>query len=187
MTQLTDTKEIILALKKVKEEKNLSLDKIIALMEEQDNTAVVSKSTLSRVFSEGSENESTNFRFETTLKPICNALLNIESDEENDTVDVLAYKNLLRYKHELLTDYERQNKQLKDEIETIKNKERSKYAEKLEKETKHFNDSLSFMSKQIQLKDQRIDTLLDSNAKLLDDNHKLLLQLLKCPYHKEEM
>lgn len=186
MTHLTDTKEIILALKKVKEEKNLSLDKIIALMEEQDNTAVVSKSTLSRVFSEGSENESTNFRFETTLKPICNALLNIESDEENDTVDVLAYKNLLRYKHELLTDYERQNKQLKDEIETIKNKERSKYAEKLENETKHFNDSLSFMSKQIQLKDERIDMLLKTTTELMQTNNKLLAQLMDCPLRKCE-
>ena len=69
-------------------------------------------------------------------------------------------------------------------METIKNRERVKYAERLEKETKHFNDSLEFMTRQIQLKDQRIDALLATTTELMTTNNTLLKQLMDCPLRK---
>lgn len=48
---MTNTKDIIIKLKAVKEEKNLSLGNILDLMEK--NGDYVAKSTLSRVFAEG--------------------------------------------------------------------------------------------------------------------------------------
>ena len=55
MKNMTDTREVILSLKQVKKEKNLSLDKILALI--AGNGEYLSKTTLSRVFAEGSEEQ----------------------------------------------------------------------------------------------------------------------------------
>ena len=177
---MTNTKDIILKLKDVRQEKQLSFSDILDLMEQ--NGDYLSKSTISRVFADGSEDKS--FRYEETIRPIANALLDIENIEQDDDIDTQAYKSLLKLKKDLIEDYAEQNKVLKEELETIKNRERVKYAERLEKETKHFNDSLSFMSKQIQLKDQRIDALLSTTTELMTTNNKLLKQLMDCPLRK---
>lgn len=163
------TKDVILALKEVKKERDLSLDKILALME--DNGQYLSKSTLSRVFAEGSENNN-SFRYE-TLRPIADVLLDIEHIENDDPTDTKAYKSILKLKKDLINE-------LRDEL----NHEKMKYHEKLERETKHFNDSLAFMSHQIELKDQRIDALLATTTELMATNNKLLKQLMDCPIRK---
>ncbi len=182
MGNLTNSKDIVKLLKDVKTEKNLSLDAIVSLMEQ--NGHFVSKSTLSRLFSDKSEDM--NFRYEDTILPLANVLLDIGSNEKEDDVDTLAFKSILRYKKDLIEDYAKQNKELKEEIETIKDREKIKYAEKIEKETKHFTDSLSFMSKQIQLKDERIDMLLSMNNELMATNNRLVSQLMDCPLRKCE-
>ena len=148
---MTNTKDVILALKQVKEEKDLSLDKILIIMEEHGQ--FISKSTLSRVFAKGSEDKL--FRYETTLRPIANALLDIETIETDDSLDTQAMKSILKLKKEII-----------DELQTEREKEKKKYHEKLAKETKHFQDSLDFMTKQIKLKDDRITQLLDANLAL---------------------
>lgn len=177
MENMTDTKQVIETLKKVKAEKGLSLDKIVAMMEQQG--MYLSKSTLSRVFADGSEN--TAFRYETTLRPIATVLLDLETIEKDDDTDTQAYKSLLKLKKDLIEDYAEQNKRLKEEIETIKNREKLKYTEKLEKETQHFNDSVAFMKHQIELKDQRIDALLATTTELMTTNNRLVKQLMDCP------
>ena len=163
---MTNTKDVILKLKEVKKEKNLSLDKIISLMEQ--NGEFVSKSTLSRVFSDGSEDK--GFRYEMTLRPIANALLDIETIEIDDDIDTQAYKSILKLKKNLLEDLEKQNAELKDELQKAK----LKYHEKLLTETARFQKSLDFAMNQIELKDQRITQLLDANIQLLN-------RLLTCP------
>lgn len=180
MESMINTREVILTLKEVRKEKNLSFDKILDLMRENDQ--YLSKSTLSRVFADGSEDKS--FRYEETLRPIANALLDIETIEQDDDVDTQAYKSILKLKKDLIEEYAEQNARLKEELETVKNRERLKYSEKLEKETKHFNDSLTFMSHQIALKDQRIDALLATTTELMATNNKLVKQLMDCPLRK---
>ena len=166
MKNMIDTKEVILSLKQVKEEKKLSLDKILALIEE--NGEYVSKSTLSRVFANGSEEQL--FRYETTLRPIANALLDIENIESDDDIDTQAMKSILKLKKDLLSSLEKQNEELKQELKDSK----LKYHEKLKVETDKFQKSLAFAMNQIELKDQRITQLLDANIQLLN-------QLLTCP------
>ena len=163
---MTNTKDVILKLKEVKKEKDLSLDRIIVLMEE--NNEFVSKSTLSRVFANGSEDKL--FRYETTLRPIANALLDIENIESDDDIDTQAYKSLLKLKKDMMSELERQNDELKEELKHAK----MKYHEKLAAETERFQKSLDFAKNQIELKDKRIDQLLDANMQLLN-------QLLTCP------
>lgn len=162
---MTNTRDVILKLKEVKEEKGLSLDKIQELMENCGE--YISKSTLSRVFSDGSEDK--GFRYETTLRPIANALLDIENIEDYDDTDTQAMKSILKLKKDVIDNYSKQIEELKAELA----KEKSKYHEKLARETDKFQKSLDFAMTQIELKDKRID-------QLMLDNHSLLNQLLTC-------
>lgn len=163
---MTNTKDVILKLKEVKKEKGLSLDKIIALIEE--NEEYVSKSTLSRVFSDGSEDR--GFRYETTLRPIANALLDIETIEDSDDPDTQAYKSILKLKKDVIEENSKKIAELQEELQNQK----TRYHKKFERETAHFQRSLDFATAQIALKDKRIDQLLDMNEKLTQ-------QLLSCP------
>ena len=163
---MTNTREIILKLKEVRIEKGLSYGDILDLMEQ--NGDFVSKSTLSRLFAEGSEDSS--FKYEETIRPIAKALLDIETIEETDNMDVQAMKSLLKYKMQLIEDLEKK-------VDTLSNdlaKEKLKYHEKLDKERDNFQKRIDFCREQINLKDKRIDQLMNSNNRLLE-------QLLVCP------
>lgn len=177
MEYLTDTTEIILALKKAYEDQKLSYKKVYKMVCDKYGEGAISESTIQRIFKKGSEENPANFRYETTLIPLCNLLLD-KNDQNNDL--------LLRFKKDLIEEYAALVKDLKEELQTIKEHEKVKYAEKLAKETKHFNDSLAFMSHQIELKDQRIDALLSTTTELMATNNKLLKQLMDCPFRKED-
>lgn len=166
---MTDTKKLIDMLKQVKQEKGLSLDAIMKLIE--DNGDSVSKTTLSRVFSDNSDY--TDFRYETTLRPICEALLDIEHIESDDTPDVRAFKTVLKMKRDIISE-------LKQEMD----QEKLSYHEKLQAETEKFQKSLDFVKNQILLKDQRIDALLTLTTDLMATNNKLVKQLMDCPIRK---
>ena len=170
---MTNTKDVILKLKEVRKEKGLSLDKILVMIEK--NGDFISKSTLSRVFKDGSEDNS--FRYEETLRPIANALLDINTIEEDDDPDTQAYKSILKLKMELIDENARQIAELKEE----KGKEKTKYLEKLAKETEKFQRSLDYIKHQVELKDKRIDQLMDANDRLTETNNRLINQFLDCP------
>lgn len=171
---MTETREVILALKQVKDEKNLSLDKILDLMELNDPATAVSKTTLSRVFAKGSEDQI--FRYETTLRPIASVLLdeNIENDDDTNTKGIKA---ILKLKKDIIDE-------LENKIKTVESEEKEKYHIKLDEETTKFQKSLDFVKNQIELKDKRIDHLLEENMKLVDANMRLLDQVLNCPLKK---
>lgn len=171
---MINNREIILKLKQVKEEKNLSYGDILELMDKNDD--FVSKSTLSRVFAEGSES-SNSFRYEETIRPIAKALLDIETIEQDDTIDVQAMKSLLQYKIQRIEELERQIEQLESDF----NKEKVKLLEKMEQEREQRQRSIEFLKGQISLKDKRIDLLL--NAVHVKDSRfeELLQQILSCP------
>ena len=175
---MTNTREVILTLKEVRKEKNLSFDKILDLM--KDNGDFLSKSTLSRVFADGSEDKT--FRYDDTIRPIAKALLDIETIEKDDDIDTQAYKSILKLKKDLLFEYEKQITELKDEMAEIKRQEKEKYHEKIAKETDKFQQNLDFLNHQVKLKDDRIDQLLGANMKLLDQ----ILLCQKCKAANDE-
>ena len=80
---MNKTRDLIIKLKAVKEEKGLSINKIADLIEE--NGDFISRSSIQRVFADGSEDCS--FRYEETIRPIAKALLDIENIEDNDSLD----------------------------------------------------------------------------------------------------
>lgn len=174
---MIDTKNVILALKQVKKEKKLSLDKILAMMNENDPSSAVSKTTLSRVFAKGSEE--LIFKYENTLRPIANVLLDIENIEEDDSNKTVAMKSILKLKKDIIEE-------LEGKLKTVEDDQKQKYHERLAKETEKFQKSLDFAMKQIELKDKRIDLLMAQNDRLSITNNKLLNQFLECPLKNKE-
>ena len=140
----------------------------------EKNGDYLAKSTLSRVFAEGSEEQS--FRYEETIRPIANALLDIENIEDTDDMDIQAMKSLLKYKIRVIEDLEKRI----SELESALDKEKIKSHEKIEQERERFNRSIDFLKEQINYKDQRMDLLL-SSVQDKDKLHKEMLEkLLTC-------
>lgn len=175
---MTNTKDIIIKLKEVREEKNLSYTDILNLMEK--NGDFVSKSTLSRVFAEGSEELS--FKYEETIRPIANALLDIETIEETDNMDVQAMKSLLKYKIQRIEELEKQVKNLESALD----KEKIKYHEKLDAEREQYFRRIDFLKEQVALKDKRMDLLLEAVFQKDKQQKELLEKILQCPCKKGE-
>lgn len=174
---MTNVKDIILQLKQVREEKGLSYNDILDLME--NNGDYLSKSTLSRVFADGSEEVS--FRYEETIRPIANALLDIENIEDDDNMDVRAMKSLLKYKIERIEELERQVERLELSLA----EEKVKYHERLDTEREQHSKRIEFLLNQIDLKDKRMDQLLNA-VFTKDAQHKELLNtILSCPARKQ--
>jgi len=173
---VTNTKEIIMKLKEVREEKELSYTDILKLME--NNGDFLSKSTLSRIFAEGSEE--TNFDYENTIRPIAKAILDMETIEDTDTMDVQALKSLLKYKIQRIEELEKQIKNLESALD----KEKIKSHEKLDKERDLANRRIDFLKDQVALKDKRIDMLLDAVYQKDNLHQQMLKQILDCPCRK---
>jgi uncharacterized protein (DUF3084 family) len=121
------TKDLILRLKRIKEEEQLSYSNILRMIEE--NGDHLGSATIARVFANGSENQ--NFRYYDTLKPIAKVLLKLEekedgiSDEEQATKDValikdMEYRMLLEKYESMKKRYEERVKYLEDRVEYLK-------------------------------------------------------------------
>ena len=171
MKTLTDTKRLRERLKNLRVEKGYSLERMEK--EISENGDFVSKSTLQRFFGDG--DECTEFRFETTIRPICNILLDIDIDEADDNDDVLAMKSFIRLKKDIMEELSKANTQVKID-----------YAEQLKDETEKFQRSMDFLKNQIILKDERITDLLLMNKELTLTNNKLISQLMNCPLRKPD-
>ena len=169
---MTNTRDLIIKLKEVREEKGLSYNDILVLME--NNGDFLSKSTLSRVFADGSEE--IKFRYEDTIRPIANALLDIDNIEEADSTDVKTMKSLLKYKNDRIMELE---KQVRDP-ETAIDKQKIRSNEKLEQERERFNKSIDFLKEQVALKDKRMDFMLDALHKKDKLHEDMLEKLLMC-------
>lgn len=181
---MTNNKELIIQLKKVRDEKHLSFNDILDLMEQ--NGDYLSKSTLSRVFAEGSEDVS--FRYDETIRPIAKAILDVDKIEEDDNDDVQALKRLVQQNEKLIAGLQQQITKL----ELDKDEERLSDLEKMERERAAWGRSVDFLKDQIMKKDERIDKLLNAvqlKDEIINDLHDQLQELrdliTTCPARKE--
>lgn len=171
---MTNVKDVIMKLRAVRVEKDLSYDKILSMLE--NDGEFTSKSTLSRLF--GNKWEEYSFDYERTILPIANILLDVDTIEADDDLDTKAYKAILRLKKDIIHGLEKK-------VEAVESEEKAKYHEKLAKEAEKFQSTLDFMSHQIELKDKRIDLLMEANDRLSIMNNKMLEQFLRCPLKRE--
>lgn len=128
---MTDTRELILKLKEVRQQKGLSYNNILDLMEK--NGDYMSKSTLSRVFAEGSEDRT--FMYDGTILPIANVLLDYIPSDKNANVEELEH-------------------QLQDLQE--------KYYAEINKELEQSRRSIEFLMNQVLVNNRWVDMLLNS-------------------------
>ena len=141
MTYESKLANIIVRLKEVKDnDPSLTLQKI------SDHTGV-SLSTVTRVFSEGSEEQ--NFRYE-SIRPIAEMLLGLDNLDEGAD-DEKALKAIIQFKDATI-------QQLKNQLE----EEKAKHLEKLEAERSQSRSSIDFLKHQIELKDDRITQLMNA-------------------------
>lgn len=118
-------KSTIERLKKIKSENELSISKIMDLLEEKGK--YVSEATIKRIFSEGSEN--INFRYQDSIAPLADVLLDLYGDKSGID-DVMALKQIIHDKNQTIefmmikfeeqkADYEKNSIHLKGQIERL--------------------------------------------------------------------
>lgn len=174
---MTNTKNLIIQLKQVREEKNLSYADINDLIEKSGGYPLA-KSTLSRLFAEGSEDES--FKYEETLRPVAIALFDVNDNEEEDSKDVRVLKSMIQLNTQTINN----NKQLIERIEAAHASEMLNIHEKIEQERERWEDHISFLKQQIVLKDELIKSYSEA-VKLKDSQYQTLLDtIMSCPCRK---
>lgn len=135
--------DIVMNLKKVREENGLSYQRIFDLVQESGN--YVSISTIRRVFEEGSE--SYGWQYENTLKPIAAAVLGAYSPPDETAGDVAdTMQAIIDYKSLRIRELEDQLARSEDS----------------------YKRRLEFIKHQIALKDERIDRRDAMIEKLVD-------------------
>lgn len=159
---MIETKEIILKLKTAKQEQNLSINDIVDL-----TGHYLSKTTVQRVFAEGSEN--TSFRYEDTIRPLVKVLLDVDTIEDTDDMDTKALKSLLKLKIQRI-----------EELENLLKEEKIKSHEKMEKERKQYDAHITLLNEQITIKDKRMDEQADRYNRKDEQYTELVNRLLNC-------
>lgn len=167
---MTDTKELIIKLKQVRKEKNLSLSDIVEM-----TGNYLSKTTVQRVFADNSENVS--FRYDDTIRPLVRALLgDIDTIEEGDDLDVKAMKNLLQLKIQRINELE---KQISD-LRILMAEEKEKGHAKHEKERQQYERHIKLLDEQIQIKDKRMEEMKARYDRKDEQYTELVNRLLDC-------
>ena len=165
---LIDTEAVVLALQKVYKERHLSIDKAHAIVNEAYPDLLISRSTIAKLFRKGGEKDSYNY--ESTLRPIANALLKIEDIAPDDEPETVVYKSILKLKKDTIDDFE----------------EKQKDYDELKSQIAHYQETLDLLRRQIDYKDERIDKLLAANERQSITIEQMTAKLLSCPCpHKE--
>lgn len=150
---MTDSKELVMEIKRIIEEEHLEAADLKKMMEEAGEIPL-SPATFSRLKEKDSENNR-NFNYDYTLAPLAR-VLGIDAIDANDSEGTKALKEMLRLKHVRIKELEQQL-----------NKEIVKRHEQVEAIREQSKNSLDFLREQVDLKDARIDKLLDRVGRLL--------------------
>lgn len=112
MTQQERISEIILQIKQIREERDLSLQDVHDLV--RNAGFYTSLSSIKRVFADGSEKQ--HFRYQDTIHPIVRALLGVteETPENNDITanEIDALKNVILLKDSIIGELQKDNEAL---------------------------------------------------------------------------
>ena len=154
--EYASTHDLILDLKRNKEEQNLTIPQIKKMCEEIG--AFPSPTTLRRVFRDGSEDDS--FNYESTLVPLMRILIKNGSTDDK----ISMYEHALEYRAEqielLKAEYEKRSKEYEDRC-------------------REYETRMRFLRDQIELKDRRMDEQAQRIDRLMERIDKLTDALMK--------
>lgn len=156
----SDTQEIIVQLKAVKEERHLTIPEIKKMVDATGT--IIAETTIRRVFRDGSE-KNDGFNYSNTLKPIAQALL-VTDEPDADTKAFLAIND---FKDRQIEELMRQKDAMKEQYE---------------KRCKEYETRMAFLRNQIEKKDDRMDQKDRIIEKLLDQ----VLVCGHCPVEKKK-
>lgn len=112
-------KEIIIQLKQIKFERDLTVQDIHDMV--RSAGFATSQSSVRRVFSEGSEEQ--NFRYQDTIQPIAQVLIGVHEEAEPlNAAEADALKNIALLKDSMIGDLQKENDLLRarvDELEKV--------------------------------------------------------------------
>ena len=117
-----DVEKIIEQLKTIRIEKGISYQRIVDETEKNGNA--VSLATVKRVFSSNGESE---FRWNTTVKPIAKVVLGLDKEEEFDPDagksyydEIVALRDIIALKNDMIQDAQKKVDHLKAEVEYMR-------------------------------------------------------------------
>ena len=144
MTKKERVREIILQLKQIKEERDLTSSEIYDMV--LAGGYDLSHATVKRVFAPGSENQ--GFRYKDTIQPIARVLIGVnEEDEPLSAAEADALKNIALLKDAVINEIQKENEELKAKVERLSKAQAAYIAE------------IEFLKEQIDRKDDYIDRL----------------------------
>ena len=132
------TKKVLMLMKKVRIEKDLSYQDIVGLCTE--NGDHVSLSTVKRVFSQGSEEM--GFRYDTTLQPIVKVVLGLNEEDSGVGIDAKepgtasendALRSLIDLKNQMVSNLNQAILEKNQQIEHLKESMKEQLADKEKK------------------------------------------------------
>ena len=144
------TRDLILRLKHIRDEQELSCQRVYDMIEA--NGDHVSLNSIRKVFADGSEDE--HFRYQDTIQPIARALMDVYGDETGDS-EIDGLKAAIHVKDELIAKLQRE---LADRDIDARRK-------------------IDYLKEQIVKKDERIDRLMSRVDTLISEFHALLAKL----------
>lgn len=152
MSRQEKTAEVIRQLKIVREDRGLSLQRILDMVLEAGGN--ISIGTVRRVFEEGSETR--NFRYEESIKPIADVLLDVQSTTiatGADAAELEALRALVRYKNSYIAELEAATSNVEAKVQAAKDDAQLKID--------FLKGQIDFKEKQMETKDRQLDERAD--------------------------
>ena len=148
MSKQEKTREVIRQLKNVREERGLSIQRIVDMTEA--NGTPVSLATVRRVFEAGSEER--NFRYEDSIKPIVDVLLEVDRPAGSggkDEAELDMLRAVVNYKNTRIAELEADAANVEAKVQAAKDEAQSKIV--------FLKEQIKFKEEQMCVKDKLLD------------------------------
>ncbi|MBO4912725.1 MAG: hypothetical protein J5504_08365 [Butyrivibrio sp.] len=183
---MTDTIALIDSIRKVYDEKGYSINKMESLLAENGKEGSVSHSTIARFFSKDKRSEY-NYKYNDTIRPLAEVLLDVDRIEKTDDVETQAMKTFVHLKgskiDKLESALEEEKQKRHDIVEKLKAEHKSeilRLREQHDLETKMLREQIAFKDKRL---DQFIDAMFTKDKKIDEQGEQikeLTQKLINC-------
>lgn len=154
---MTDTINLIDSIRKVYDEKDFSIQKIEKLLKEKGMEGAISHTTIGRFFSK-EKRDIYNYRYDDTIRPLAEVLLDVDTIEKTDDTETQAMKSFVQVKRNKIEELEaalvKEKKKRQDTIE--------KYEQEIIKIRNQHDLDTKMLREQISFKDKRLDQFIDA-------------------------